>query len=98
VKNYLFEHARVPLGNLSDDNIVRRLNQFAPYLPGLTAEQRDRPVPIIKGEAAVHVIVVGGAGKHSVYIPTFGPTRPVTLPLKLKDGTLAKSVEAFRQG
>ena len=98
VKNFLFEHARVPLGNLSDDNIVRRLKQFEPWLPGLTAEQRDRPVPIIKGEEGVHVIVVGGAGKHSAYIPTFGPTRPVTLPLKLRDGTVAASVEQFRQG
>jgi hypothetical protein len=33
-----------------------------------------------------------------VYIPTFGPTRPVTLPLKLADGTIATSVAQFRQG
>ena len=44
------------------------------------------------------MIVVGGAGKHSVYIPTFGPTRPVTLPLKTRDGALVKSLAELKQG
>jgi hypothetical protein len=44
------------------------------------------------------VIVTGGAGKHSQYVPTFGNTRAATRALKRADGTLAKSIEEFRRG
>jgi hypothetical protein len=43
------------------------------------------------------VIVLGGAGKHSMYLPTFGETRSVTRALKRKDGREARSVAEFRQ-
>ncbi len=97
VKKYLYEHARVRLGALSDHNIERRLVQWKPYVEGLSFEQRDALLPVIKAEDGVHVIVVGGAGKHSMYIPTFGPTRPVTLALKHRDGALVKSIGELRQ-
>ena len=32
------------------------------------------------------LIVTGGAGKHSQYVPTFGNTRAVTRALKRLDG------------
>ena len=36
-------------------------------------------VPIVESPDAISVIVVGGAGKHSSWQPTFGrQTRPVT--------------------
>lgn len=41
------------------------------------------------------VAVIGGAGKHSAYIPTFGATQSVTRALTRADGTLARSVEDF---
>ncbi len=97
VKKYLFEHARIPLGAFSEHNIERRMPQWTSYLPDITIDQRDRMLPIIKSEDGVHVIVVGGAGKHSAYIPTFGPTRPVTLALKKRDGTLVKALGELRQ-
>jgi hypothetical protein len=43
------------------------------------------------------IAVIGGAGKHSAYVPTFGATLPVTRALKTADGRLAKSVEDFRR-
>jgi hypothetical protein len=42
------------------------------------------------------VVVIGGAGKHSAFVPTFGATRPVTRALKRRDGTFARSVSDFR--
>ena len=39
--------------------------------------------------------VLGGAGKHSMYLPTFGETRSVTRALKLADGRDARSVRDF---
>jgi hypothetical protein len=35
-------------------------------------------VPIARDWRDVMVIVAGGAGKHSAFIPTFGSTRSVT--------------------
>ena len=36
-------------------------------------------VPIVESPDAISIIVVGGAGKHSSWQPTFGrQTRPVT--------------------
>ena len=44
------------------------------------------------------VIVTGGAGKHSAYIPTFGNTRAVTRALKREDGELVRSIEDLKRG
>ena len=98
VKQYLFEHARLPLGMLSDENIERRLRHW-PVFEGRFAEAgRDALVPIAKRPEDVTVAVVGGAGKHSAYVPTFGATRSVTRALRLRDGQFARSVEEFRHG
>ena len=35
----------------------------------------------------VMVLVAGGTGKHSMYVPTFGPTRSVTRAVLKPDGT-----------
>ena len=97
VKRYLFEHGRPPLGMLSNENIDRRIRQW-PVFKGEFAEAGlDRLVPVMKDPDNAHVIVIGGAGKHSAYIPTFGATHPVTLPLKTHTGELAKSMEEFRR-
>jgi hypothetical protein len=50
----------------------------------------------VQNAADIIIAVIGGAGKHSAYIPTFGATKAVTRALKRKDGQLAKSVEDFR--
>ena len=42
------------------------------------------------------IVVIGGAGKHSAYIPTFGATRSVTRALKRRDGQFARSLEELR--
>jgi alkylated DNA repair dioxygenase AlkB len=44
------------------------------------------------------VVVIGGAGKHSAFIPTFGATLSVTRALKCVDGKAARSVEDFHKG
>jgi hypothetical protein len=44
------------------------------------------------------VIVTGGAGKHSQWVPTFGNTRSVTRALRRLDGELVRSIEELRRG
>ena len=44
--------------------------------------ERDALAPIADNPESIHVIVAGGAGKHSAWLPTFGNmTRPVTMPV-----------------
>jgi hypothetical protein len=43
----------------------------------------------------INIIVAGGAGKHSLFIPTFGATASVTVPLTLRDGRPAASIADF---
>ena len=42
----------------------------------------DEWLPISDKPDEIHIIVAGGPGKHSCWMPTFGGmTRPVTVPL-----------------
>jgi hypothetical protein len=95
VKQYLYEHARVPLGKFSDENRERRLRVTFPER--FATAGPEALVPMCQSPQDFIVIVVGGAGKHSAVIPTFGNERSVTRALKRKDGQFAKSVEEFRR-
>jgi hypothetical protein len=74
-KRALWERARVPLSRFDPSN----LDRFGVIYP---AGFKDRPpeslVPIAREWSDIMVVVAGGAGKHSVLIPTFGATRSVT--------------------
>lgn len=95
VKNCLYENARVPLGKFSDENIERRLRKKFPER--FAKAGLDALVPMVQCAEDFVVIVVGGAGKHSAYVPTFGSTRAVTLALKRRDGELVRSIEELRR-
>ena len=71
VKEFLFEHARFPLGRLGAE--YRRYQVERQHV----ADADDTMVPIVRAPEDISVIVVGGAGKHSAWQPTFGDgTRP----------------------
>lgn len=97
VKNYLFEHARLPMGKLSQENIERRLRAWPVFEGRFANAGLDALVPVAKRPEDIVVAVLGGAGKHSAYIPTFGASRSVTRPLKRRDGQFARSIEDFRR-
>jgi hypothetical protein len=97
VKQYIFEHARLPLSAFSRENLERRLRQW-PVFEGTFAQAgMDARVPMAKHPEEVVIAVVGGSGKHSAFVPTFGASRAVTRALKLRDGKLARSVKDFRR-
>jgi hypothetical protein len=50
-------------------------------------------VPAVQRAEDIIIAVIGGAGKHSAYIPTFGATKSVTRALKRADGSIARSVD-----
>ena len=78
-KRALWERAQVPLARFDPSNIER----FAVIHP---AGFKDRPpqtlVPIAREWSDIMIVVAGGAGKHSVFVPTFGATRSVTLRIE----------------
>ena len=96
VKLFLAERATLPLGRFSKENIERRfrMTQKARY----GAAPLDTPIPIVQRPEELIIAVIGGAGKHSAFVPTFGATRSVTRPLTCSDGRPARSIHEFKRG
>ena len=93
-KRFLQEHGTVLLGRFSKENIERR---FRTTLKDRYANAPlDTPVPAVQRAEDLIIVVIGGAGKHSAFIPTFGATKSVTRALKRRDGGLARSVSELR--
>jgi hypothetical protein len=78
VKDFIFEHARLPLERLSQAHIKyrekspRRYGEFV----------NSKTIPVAKRNDII-IMVVGGAGKHSCFIPTFGLNYSVTRSIPL---------------
>jgi hypothetical protein len=94
-KRFLFEHAHLPLGRFSKENIERRLR--VTWKDTLATAGLDAPVPMLQKAESLLIAVIGGAGKHSAVINTFGATKAVTRALRRSGGSLARSVEDFRR-
>src|SRR4029450_11811772 len=92
-KRFLQIHAHLPLGRFSKENIERRLK--VTYKERYAGASPEAPVYQVQNAEDIIIVVIGGAGKHSAYIPTFGATRSVTRPLRRRDGTYARSVSDF---
>jgi hypothetical protein len=92
-KRFLYEHANLPMGRFSKENIERRLR--VTWKERLGAADLDAPVPMVQRPEDLLIAVIGGAGKHSAVIHTFGATKPVTRALTLRDGSFARSVADF---
>ncbi|MCL5961805.1 MAG: hypothetical protein M1358_21240 [Chloroflexi bacterium] len=83
VKKYIFENARQPLAVLKKGGMWGM--QDWPTIPDSAPD--DTLVPIAESQEHILVIVAGGSGKHSSYLPTFGITRSVTKAITARDGT-----------
>lgn len=94
VKRYIFENAVLPLSRFSQENIERRF--LVTFKDRYGSALSDKPVPMVQRAEDILVAVIGGSGRHSAVIPSFGVTVPVTREIKLANGMLAKSVEQFK--
>lgn len=68
VQSYLYEHARVPVDRISAEKL-EELTSWGGY-GGQIAAWGGR-IPLARGPELIRVLVAGGAGKHSCWIPTF---------------------------
>ncbi|MBI2830951.1 MAG: hypothetical protein HYX79_01680 [Chloroflexi bacterium] len=73
VKHFLFEKARVPKSDFPRKHQEARYADFPD----------DTLIPVVREENDIMVMVVGGAGKHSCFIPSFGDTLSVTREIRL---------------
>jgi hypothetical protein len=94
-KQFLQAHAHIPMSKFSPENIERRLQ--VTYKDIYLEAPPEEPVYAVKRAEDLLIAVIGGAGKHSAFVPTFGATKSVTRALRTADGGLAKSVQDFRR-
>ena len=93
-KRFLFERGMIALGRFAPDVLEERFRKWDPArYANATPETL---VPIVQDADDLILIVLGGAGKHSMYLPSFGATRAVTRPLTLADGRFARSISEFK--
>lgn len=79
VKRFLWEHGRFPVARLSKEWTAD--GAYADRVEHLTGQRLD--APITQRPENLQVIVCGGPGKHSCWMPTFGgDTRPVSRLLR----------------
>ena len=76
VQHFLFERARLPMARF------RRAFEIAQYAPWEEALGDEDLKPIARGPERFHILVTGGAGKHSCVVPSWGMTSSITLPLE----------------
>jgi hypothetical protein len=81
VQRYVFEHARYPVDRLSEEFVEMVRNRMQGG-DGEGMREIDGTIGVVERPEDLHVMVAGGPGKHSCWMPTFGGmTRPVTIPL-----------------
>ena len=94
VKRYLYDNARIALGRFASENVERRLRTKFPERYADAGPETQ--VTMVQRPEDFNIVVIGGAGKHSAYIPTFGGTRSVTRALMRADGSYARSIGEYR--
>lgn len=76
IKRIIFQGTQVPVTVFHPETVdfIRRRR------PGVFAGEREtKEIPIAEREEDIQIIVAGGAGNHTVFMPTWGDTRCVTV-------------------
>jgi hypothetical protein len=94
VQSYLFEHARIRVGEMAPWASRGVRGRLAAAGQEVTDEAvAAYRLQIASSAQAIHIVVAGGPGKHSSWMPTFGgATEPVTVAIADRDGQPLRSV------
>jgi len=76
VSLYLYERARLPAA------LLRHHFESRAWMPWMEGVPDDHGLPMTGHPDNVRVLVVGGPGKHSCVVPSWGMTTSVTLPVE----------------
>jgi hypothetical protein len=74
VQQFLFEHARNKVGILK----LRAMYKATNWPDWVDQSDDEALCPVVGKPADIHIVVTGGPGKHSAFIPTFGTSKSVT--------------------
>ena len=74
VQEFLFRHARNTVGKIRH-KAMWNMNAWPDWID---TDDDDAEVPIVEKPEDITILVAGGAGKHSCFIPTFGISRSIT--------------------
>jgi hypothetical protein len=75
VKRELWDRSKLPAGRMTEKDLLRVAASRAKELGGI---RPDTLLPIAPRAEDIWVLVAGGPGTHSVYVPCFGNSRAVT--------------------
>jgi hypothetical protein len=75
VKRELWDRSRLPAGRMTEKDLLR---VHASRATELGAIRPDTLLPISPKAEDIGIVVAGGPGTHSVYVPCFGNSRAVT--------------------
>jgi hypothetical protein len=75
VRRMLWEQSMMTASQFAKRDYERTRNARLGELPGFDG---STPVPLSRSPQEIGIVVAGGPGTHSVYVPTFGETRAVT--------------------
>jgi hypothetical protein len=78
VKTYLFENARIAVGRLRG----RAYWSSRTWPSWVNAQDDQYMVPPVSDPGNILIVVAGGDGRHSAWLPTWSTTRAVTLPVE----------------
>lgn len=78
IQRYLFEHARKSVGRLKAGGMYGRSVERNLWPRWVDRTDEDATVPPVREPDDIQVVVAGGEGPHSLYIPGWG-TRAVTV-------------------
>lgn len=93
IRQYLYDHARVPMTEFNASNIER----FGPIRPKFFEHpEQHASVPLVDDPDAFTILVGGGPGKHTSFIPTFGETTRVIRPITDSAGKRIRSITELR--
>jgi hypothetical protein len=82
LREYLFRHGRIPRA------LWQSAGMFGMPGSGNNHFPNDDALPMFRKPEYLMIIVAGGAGRHSCWLPTFGAgTRAVTRAIARRDGT-----------
>jgi len=82
VQQFLFEHARNKVGKLK----LRAMYKAGNWPDWVDSTDDEALCPIVGQPEDIHIVVTGGPGKHSAFIPTFGTSKSVTRRIEGRTG------------
>ena len=84
LKRQLWEQSKMSGSRMSAADLARTRIARAAEFPDLGP---DTQLPIAQRPDDIGILVAGGPGTHSVYLPTFGDTRSVTKKIDWRSNT-----------